>query len=231
MTWTLHLGDCLEYLRTLPSNSVDAVVTDPPFGIGFKYSQHDDSPDGYGPWLWSVIEECERAAKPGSFIAVWQAMLNAPRFSEWFPRKYRVFAACKNFVQIRPCAMQYSFDPVVVWWKEGDKPYSLGTASRDFHVADTTPIGRKKRGDVVEGHPCPRPLHQVTHMIEQWVRPGATVLDPFSGSGTTGVSCVKTGRNFIGCEIDPAYHAIATRRLKEAEAADGLYSQACGGGS
>ena len=46
---------------------------------------------------------------------------------------------------------------------------------------------------------------------------GCTVLDPFCGSGTTGVACIQTGRNFIGCEISPEYHAIATRRLKEAE--------------
>ena len=46
---------------------------------------------------------------------------------------------------------------------------------------------------------------------------GATVFDPYSGSGTTGVACIQTGRNFIGCEISPEYHAIATRRLKEAE--------------
>ena len=66
-------------------------------------------------------------------------------------------------------------------------------------------------------HPCPRPLGQVQHIIEQWVRPGAIVLDPFMGSGTTGVACVKTGRNFIGIEIDPDYYAIAEKRIAEAQ--------------
>lgn len=217
MTWSLHLGDCLEYLRTLPDDSVDAVVTDPPFGIGFKYDKHDDTENGYGEWIWSIMLECERIAKPGSPLFVWQAMLNVTNFSKWFPRPWRLFAACKNFVQMRPCAMQYAFDPVVVWWKPGEKPWSLGTASRDFHVADTTPHGRKKHNDSVEGHPCPRPSHQVGHIIEQWARPGGVVLDPFAGSGTTGVAALRMGRNFIGCEISPEYHAIATRRLQEAE--------------
>ena len=112
--WQVITGNCLEVLRTIPAGSVDAVVTDPPFGIGFKYNQHDDTPDGYGPWLWSIIEQAERKCRPGSPVFVWQTMLNVRRFAEWFPREWRLFAAAKNFVQMRPTAMQYSFDPVLV---------------------------------------------------------------------------------------------------------------------
>jgi DNA modification methylase len=50
-----------------------------------------------------------------------------------------------------------------------------------------------------------------------WSEPGETVLDPFMGSGTTGVACVKTGRNFIGIEIDPTYFAIAEKRIADAQ--------------
>ena len=53
-------------------------------------------------------------------------------------------------------------------------------------------------------------------IVNASTRPGATVFDPFMGSGTTGVACVRTGRNFIGCEIDPTYYAIAQRRIAEA---------------
>lgn len=215
--FTLHHGDCLDYLKTLADNSVDAVVTDPPFGIGFRYESHDDTEDGYGEWIWSVVSECERIAKPGSPLFVWQAMKNATKFSAWFPRQWRIFAACRNFAQMMPCAMQYSFDPVLVWWKNGAKPWSAGTASRDYHIADTTPSGRMMNGDVVEGHPCPRPKHQVRHILEQWCIPGGTVLDPFMGSGTTGVACWETSRNFIGCEIDAKYFEIARKRIKAAQ--------------
>jgi len=53
--------------------------------------------------------------------------------------------------------------------------------------------------------------------IENYTNEGDTILDPFMGSGTTGVACVQTGRNFIGCEIDPTYFAIAEKRIKEAQ--------------
>lgn len=154
---------------------------------------------------------------PGSPVFVWQAMPNIRRFSEWFPREWRLFAAAKNFVQMRPTPMQFSYDPVVVWWTPGEKPWAAGTASRDFHIADTSPSTRRPGSpDYVEGHPCPRPLGQVRHIIDQWVKPSGTVLDPFAGSGTTLVAAKMTGRDAIGMEIDPVYCEIARRRIADA---------------
>jgi site-specific DNA-methyltransferase (adenine-specific) len=212
---TLYRGDCLEIMPTLANGSVDAVVTDPPYGIGFAYASHDDTPEGYGAWLWSVIELAESKCSPGSPVFVWQAMLNVRHLTEWFPREWRLFAACKNFVQMRKVAMQYAYDPVVVWWTDGER-YSDGTLSRDWHVGNTANTLNRGAGEA-GGHPCARPLDQLAHIINQWVKPGATVLDPFMGSGTTGVACVQTGRKFIGIEIDEGYFEIAKRRIIEAQ--------------
>ncbi|MCK9597905.1 MAG: site-specific DNA-methyltransferase, partial [Sphaerochaeta sp.] len=66
-------------------------------------------------------------------------------------------------------------------------------------------------------HPCPKPLKFTKWLVIKGTKEGDTVLDPFMGSGTTGVACVQTGRNFIGCEIDPAYFAIAEKRIREAQ--------------
>jgi len=208
-------GDCLDLMRDMSDGSVDAVIADPPYGIGFQYSQHDDTPDGYGEWLWKCIELAESKCKPGSPVFVWQAMPNVRLLAAWFPRKWRLFAACKNFVQMRPTVMQYAFDPVVVWWTAGDT-YSAGTLSRDWHIGNTANTINRGAGNA-GGHPCARPLGQVTHIVNQWVRPGGTVLDPFMGSGTTGVACVQTGRSFVGMEIDPAYFEIAQRRIAKAQ--------------
>jgi site-specific DNA-methyltransferase (adenine-specific) len=209
----LHEGDCLPWLRSLPSDSVDACVTDPPFGIGFRYDQHRDDPEGYVEWLWERLRECERVVMPGGVLAVWQSATNMRSLASWFPRDWRLFVAAKNFVQMRKVHMQHSFDPVLVWWKPGGSIWSAGTASRDFHVADTTPQGRKKHGDFVQGHPCPRPLHQVRHVIEQWVPPGGVVLDPFLGSGTSAVAALQSGRRWLGAEISPAYCALIRQRV------------------
>ena len=66
-------------------------------------------------------------------------------------------------------------------------------------------------------HPTEKPVELMKWLIETYTREGDTILDPFMGSGTTGVACVQTGRNFIGIEIDPTYFAIAEKRIKEAQ--------------
>lgn len=219
---TLYLGDCLDVVAAWPECfRVDAVVTDPPFCVGFKYESHDDRPEayarfgGYGRWLMGCIGQIEARCMPGSPVFVWQAAPNLRHFSTWFPDDYRIFVAAKNFVQMRPTPMQWSFDPIVVWWTPGEKGWSAGTATRDFHIANTAPVIAAP-GNIEKGHPCPRPLDQVAHIIEQWCRPTGTVVDPFMGSGTTGVACAKLGRKFIGIEIEPRYFDIACKRIEEA---------------
>jgi DNA modification methylase len=215
----IWLGDCRDILPTLPK--VDAVITDPPFGVRFKYESHDDTPDGYIGWLWPVIEAAESLCSPGSPVFVWQSGTNIRRLAEWFPRDWRLFVAAKNFVQIRPTTMQWSFDPVVCWWTPGGQPWALGTASRDYYVANTAPIVASPI-NIEKGHPCPRPLDLLMHIVGQWVRPEGVVLDAFMGSGTTGVACMNLGRSFIGIEREPKYFEIACERIARAQAQGSL---------
>jgi site-specific DNA-methyltransferase (adenine-specific) len=71
---------------------------------------------------------------------------------------------------------------------------------------------------IEKGHPCPRPLDTVEEVVANFTLPGGTVLDPFAGSGTTAIACLRTGRNFIGCEIDPGYYEIARERIADEQA-------------
>jgi DNA modification methylase len=120
---------------------------------------------------------------------------------------------------MRPTEMQWSFDPVVCWWKDGGSElyeiWSAGTASRDFFVANTAPVIARP-GNIEKAHPCPRPLDLITHLVGQWVRPETICLDPFMGSGTTGVACAQLGRKFIGIEIERKYFDIACERIDNA---------------
>jgi site-specific DNA-methyltransferase (adenine-specific)/modification methylase len=221
---TLYLGDCMDILPTLPK--VDAVITDPPYGVGFKYESHDDRPEayegGYNDWLMKIIEQCEEKCLPGSPIFIWQSGTHIHQFAKRFPRDWRLFIAAKNFVQMRPTAMQWSFDPVIVWWIDGEKPWSAGTATRDFHIANTAPVIGQALS-LERGHPCPRPLDQVTHIVNQWVKPESICLDPFMGSGTTGVAAIQLGRKFIGIEREPKYFDIACKRIEQAVAQGQLF--------
>jgi site-specific DNA-methyltransferase (adenine-specific) len=211
---TLYHGDCREILPTL--ERVDAVITDPPYGVGFKYESHDDCVDGYIEWLWPIIEESEALCTDCSPVFVWQSGTNLRYLSVWFPRRWRLFVAAKNFVQMRPTAMQWSFDPVVCWWTGTGKPWSAGTASKDFAIANTAPVVATP-GNIEKGHPCPRPLDLMRLVVGQWVRPDTCALDPFMGSGTTGVACAQLGRKFIGIEIERKYFDIACERIENAQ--------------
>lgn len=213
----LFLGDCREILPTL--GPVDAVVTDPPYGIGFKYESHVDDRESYPAFIWPIIEAAERLVLPGGPVFVWQAQEWMPRFAELFPRKWRVMIAAKNFVQMRAVAMQHAYEPVVVWWTPGEKPWrSLSGstyANRDWFVADSaSAVSDVNR--LAKGHPCPRQDDVCEFIVSNWVRPEATILDPFAGSGTTGVAAIKLGRKFIGIEIEPKYFDLACKRIEEA---------------
>jgi site-specific DNA-methyltransferase (adenine-specific) len=221
---TLYLGDCMDILPTL--GKVDAVITDPPYGIGFKYDSHDDRPEayegGYDAWLMRIISCCEGLCNPGCPIFIWQAAKHIKYFGARFPRDFRIFIAAKNFTQIYPIAMQYSFDPVVCWWTDGPQYKSAHGDKRDFHVANTAPVMGQSNPQEFR-HPCPRPLGQMKHVTHQWCRQDGTVLDPFMGSGTTGVAAIQLGRKFIGIEKDPKYFDIACKRIEQAVAQGQLF--------
>lgn len=212
----LILGDCLEVMPTL--GRVDAVVTDPPYGIGFKYNSHDDSKENYQSFLWPRIEAAESLVVDGGGIFVWQAQEWMPRFHEIFPRDWRIFVAAKNFVQMRATTMQYAYEPVVCWWKDGEKPWRAdkgGIVNRDWFVSNTaSQVSNTK--SLAKMHPCPRQVDVCEHIIGNWVKSGGELIDPFMGSGTTLVACQKLGRQGIGIEIDKDYFEIACRRVEEA---------------
>ena len=214
---TLYLGDCRDVLPTL--GNVDAVVTDPPYGIGFKYESHVDDADSYPDFIWPIIELAEHLVRPGGPIFVWQSQAWMPHFSKLFPRNWRVFISAKNFVQMRATVMQHAYEPVVVWWKNGGDPWradkSSGWVNRDYHIANSAAAVSDTKS-LAKEHPCPRQVDAVENLIGNWVRHGCLILDPFMGSGTTGIACANLGRKFIGIEIEPKYFDIACRRIEQA---------------
>lgn len=204
---TLYLGDCREILPTI--GNVDAIICDPPFGVDFKYESHKDDPEAYPALMREIVSLTEPLRGDGPSV-FWQGMPNADRWHEWFPKGFRLFAACKGFVQYRPTAIQYSWDPIVFWGKSKASP---SVERKDFHHQTMAPFGAgRQRID----HPCPRPIEQVRYVVETFTVDGELILDPFMGSGTTGVAAVNLGRKFIGIEIEPKYFDVACQRIADA---------------
>lgn len=197
--WTLYHGDCLEVLPTL--SGIDAVVTDPPWNMDFFVD--DDKPwEEYAKWLGNVKGLCESASTKGVWI--FQSTKAIPHVAHLFG-DYSFFASAKNFCQMTKKKIPNAWDIAMYL----DRGAYLGNG-RNWHIGNTAGMLKDRTA-----HPTPRPLDTMEYIIgmHDW----KSVLDPFTGSGTTGVACIRTGRKFIGIELDEGYCEIAARRMRESE--------------
>lgn len=189
---TLYLGDCLEVLPTLAAGSVDAVITDPPYGVDFRGESWDRAiPD----WLPSARIVAPLVAFTTGVTTLWK-----------YPQPDWVCCWYREASNSRSKLGGFShWTPILVYGK-GQWPVDC----IKMHAIEVAyPRGFP--------HPSPKPERLMRWMVQNAVPEGAIIFDPFMGSGTTGVACVQLGRRFIGCEIDPVYYAIAERRIRDAE--------------
>jgi site-specific DNA-methyltransferase (adenine-specific) len=202
---TLYCGDCFDILPALPF--VDAVVTDPPYGIGYKYRSYDDAPDKYNELMARLVPQLNRISRNGPCF-VWQSLKRADCWHRYFPKGYHIIAACKIYpshLRKIPC---YAWDPVIFW--------SGRTWLRDELPFDWIATDMGKWDGFGSGNPvtCPRPLPQVRYICDS-IR-ARSIVDPFMGGGTTGVAAIMAGKRFIGIELDKASFDYACKRIERA---------------
>jgi site-specific DNA-methyltransferase (adenine-specific) len=201
----IYHGDCRDILPTLAG---DALVTDPPYGIGWGRATWSDDPNEYGELMhWLVAESARGVA---GYCFVFQAMPNCARWHEWFPDGWRIFAACKNFAQIRPTGVWHSWDPVIFWNNAPKSAPKSASVNRDYHVGNVAGVFRENAK-----HPSPRPIDTMRHIVACAASEGEVIIDPFMGSGTTLRAAKDLGRKAIGIEIEERYCEIAARRLQQ----------------
>lgn len=203
---TLYRADCFDVLPML--EPVGAVITDPPYGIGFRYRTCDDSPRDYDGLMTRLVPELTRLARGGPCL-VWQSLLTLPLWPRCFPKGFRVIAACKAYSRYGSPAC-LSWDPVIFWSESNVIREHL---PRNWHMQELGPayLDLNVRGNPV---PCPKALPQIRYFCDQ-VRSDA-ILDPFMGSGTTGVATILAGKRFVGIERDPVYFEYACKRIEAA---------------
>jgi DNA modification methylase len=194
----LILGDCREILPTL--GKVDAVVTDPPYGLDIDYESFSDSQENVSALVAEVLPMCRDMA---NVVALTPGKLN-----EWlYPRPSWVLGwASKSGQGGTPWGFP-CYWPILVYGKD---PYLATGKGRQPDTYFPGSLDTDKNG-----HPCPKPLNVMKWLVRR-VSLSGTILDPFMGSGTTGVACAKLGRKFIGIEIEPKYFDIACRRIEQA---------------
>jgi site-specific DNA-methyltransferase (adenine-specific) len=203
---TLHCCDCREILPTL--GKVDAVVSDPPYGIDFQKGGGGQGVQAGRRIIKDKIFGDDKPFDPSEWIAFCPNVLmwGADHFYPRLPDSGRFLAWNK----LGDMDSWDSFSDVEFAW------HSTNSAARIFNMK-WKGIACDKRGESngLREHPTQKPLALMRWCIEQ-IGPANTILDPFMGSGTTGVAAIKLGRRFIGIEIDPKYFEIACRRISEA---------------
>jgi site-specific DNA-methyltransferase (adenine-specific)/modification methylase len=208
----LICGDCREVLPTL--GKVDAVVTDPPYGIG------------------ACTLNFYHAAKRGTALAKSVDWGNADWDDEPASPETILTLRAVSTHQIIFGGNYFELPPArcwLVWDKQtGDNQYAdceLAWTNLDKPVRKVEWLwkGMMRKGVDVREHPTQKPEGVMKWCIKQLPEDARTILDPFMGSGTTGVAAVKLGRRFIGIEIEPRYLDIACRRIQAALDAPDLF--------
>lgn len=222
-------GDCLELMKDIQDNSIDLVITDPPYKLN-KTTGSMTSSSKSDRWQGNL-----RAGDKTANIT------NVIQFSEWLPEVYRVLkenSHCyiwvndKNLVDLCNEAEKVGFrlHNILVWKKNNCTPNRWYMKNCEFivflHKGKSFPI--KNLGDAqlfecdnINGkdklHPTQKPIAYLERLILNSSDELDTVLDPFMGSGSTGVACLNTGRKFIGIELDTTYYEITKNRIMELE--------------
>lgn len=241
----IHCGDSLEVLKTLPDSSIDLVVTSPPYNIknstgnGFKYkskgklwenpsliSGYDKHGDNmphseYVEWQRNILSECMRLLSDEGAI--------------FYNHKWRVQA---GLLQDRQDIMNgFPVRQIIIWQRSGGINFNPGyflptyeviyvIAKKGFKLKQ----GSNKHGDVWNirqevdsDHPAPFPLELPTRIISS--TSAKVVLDPFMGSGTTGLACKKLGVHYIGIDNSPEYCEMARKRIDAVNNYSPIYSR------
>ena len=201
----LICADCRDVLPTLPK--VDAVVTDPPYGIGADRAASKNN----GKWGWTFYGETDwdKSRPPPE---VFDLILEAGREQIIWGGNY--------FTDLLPPTMQW------LVWDKGQRDFSLADcefawssqhrAARIFNYARATALQDGKE------HPTQKPIALMKWCIDM-IPKADSILDCFLGSGTTGVAAVQMGREFIGIEREPKYFDIACRRIEQAQRQGDLF--------
>ncbi len=212
---TLYLGDCMDILPTLPK--VDAVVTDPPYGIGFEYASYVDSKEslqrliaGFVPWSRQSASRCV-------------VLCGVTQIHEYPPPEWTACITWDTTGSFGKCGYT-QWMPVLFYGKDvpgfGNVEGRV-TKSDLFRLIGGAGVGFARNEKI--DHPCPKPRNVMEWAVARFSMSSDTILDPFMGSGTTGVACVKLGRKFIGIEIEPKYFDLSCRRIEEAYRSPDLF--------
>lgn len=232
---TLFHSDCLEAIKQLSPESIDLVVTDPPYNLGLfmknratNLARMRDNYFGAAGWdnateeEWEVLmdnffRELVRTLKPGSSVIAFMAIIKVETLVRIAERNGLYYKTTGIWHKKNPMPrnMNLHFINSTESWIYFTYKAKRGTFNNngkplhDHFESSVTPASEKKFGK----HPTQKPLVLMRYLIEATSNEGDVVLDPFMGSGSTGVAAIQSGRNFIGIDANKDYFEIAKKRI------------------
>lgn len=234
--------DCLDYLEALPDKSVDLVLTDPPYFIGFDGGKGWDKQwkkeEDYLAWCKQWTDECIRVLKPNRMLIVW-GTLKTDTFLKYklnclsanqdlYPQQEIIWSynwggrTNANFGRKHEYAWCYSKGPNFLF--NSDDIRVERRTKNNFRGAGMIETGtiptavweinnHTTSKDYISWHPTTKNLTVLDRMIRAYTNPGDTVLDIFMGSASTAIASYRAGRNSIGCEKNPEYYQLLSLRV------------------
>jgi adenine-specific DNA-methyltransferase len=201
------LGDCRELMASLPSGSIDLVITDPPYLANYKSRDgRTIANDQTSEWMDDAFAETFRLLKPNSYCVCFYGWHKADVFMRAWKRAG--FTPVGHLVWIKPYPSR--------------RGYMAGHHEQAYLLAKGRPkpptcvlndvLTWKYSGNRL--HPTQKPFIAIFPLVKTFSQPGDLVFDPFAGSGTTALASIALGRRYLGMEIIPEYWRLANARLK-----------------
>ena len=207
-------GDCLEVLKELPDESVDCVITDPPYNIGKDIKNDNLELKEFEEFTISYLNELKRVIKPKRPILIF--FNTGESLSDFFNFSSRVLKFKKYINWYKPNDCSF---PIASVLRKSEAlllfaPENVLNYDSDKNIHDCL-IFNKIIKDRTFWHPTVKELPLLESIVLAFSKKGDLILDCFMGSGTTGVACMKLQRKFIGIELDEKYFDICEKRINQ----------------
>jgi len=221
---TIIHGDSIELLKKIPDNSVDMILSDPPFGqnigygrgeLGHRYIKNDDNLE----WLPAFTKEAFRILKDkGHCVLFWQWRTFSTLEKEMIDKGFTIktVAIWDKLHGGLGDGLVEQYEQIIFFRK--------GKARQNFYRPNVFKESRVGGGGVRLEHPHQKPVKVLKELIELCTVKDDVVIDPFSGSGSTAMACINTNRRFLGIELDEDYHKLSLQNVDKALGKVGLFS-------
>lgn len=235
-SYTIVNGDCIDALRAIGNNDIDLLLTDPPYNLGLFMQDRSTNlkqlrgnyfgaagwdnltTDDWTESMDAFFEESARVIRTGGALIVFMAVIKLETLIQLAQKHGFYYKTTGSWHKLNPMPRNMNLHFINsteswVYFVNGARTGTFnneGRALHDFYETSVTPKSEKVYGK----HPTQKPVELMSYFIRTLSNPGDLILDPFMGSGSTGVAAIRLGRKFMGIELNEDYFDISAKRLE-----------------